>query len=109
MNRAHLSRQERDCRSRLAKLVHDAPLLHGTLSVRYVTCGKPTCQCACGKRHKALVLVCRLEGQLEQIYIPKSLEPAVREWVANDRSVRELLQKISAACVERLKEAKRRT
>jgi serine/threonine-protein kinase len=45
-----MSPQERAFRSRLAKLVHEEPLLHGTLNPRSVTCGNPGCRCARGER-----------------------------------------------------------
>lgn len=107
MHRFHLSGQERRCRSRLTQLVHDEPLVHGTLTVRKVTCGKPNCRCARGEPHEALYLTCRSGGKSHQIFVPARLAPSVRQWVANDRSVRELLQELSASHIERLKDRKK--
>jgi hypothetical protein len=104
-----MSAQERAFRSRLAKLVHDEPLLHGTLNPRSVTCGNPRCRCARGERHTALYLVFRREGRLHQVFIPASLEARVRQWVATDHAVRSLLDDVSRLTVERLQALKRRT
>jgi len=109
MSRSQMSPQERAFRSRLAKLVHEEPLLHGTLSRRFVTCGNPRCRCARGERHAALYLVYRREGRVHQVFIPASLEAEVRQWVATDRAVRSLLEELSRLGVERLEGLKRRT
>jgi hypothetical protein len=104
-----MSPQERAFRSRLAKLVHEEPLLHGTLNPRAVTCGNPRCRCARGERHPALYVVFRREGRLHQVFVPASLEAQVRQWVATDREVRSLLDEVSRLSVERLRNLKRRT
>lgn len=109
MTRSGMSPQERAFRSRLAKLVHEEPLLHGTLSRRAVTCGNPRCRCASGERHPALYLVVRREGRVHQVFVPAALEAQVRRWVAADHEVRSLLEEVSRRCVERLQALKRRT
>jgi len=109
MARPQMSPQERAFRSRLAKLVHQEPLLHGTLNPRSVTCGNPRCRCARGERHPALYLVYRREGRVHQVFVPASLEAQVRQWVATDREVRSLLEEVSRRSVERLQHLKRRT
>jgi len=109
MTRSQMSLQERAFRSRLAKLVHEEPLLHGTLSRRLVTCGNPGCRCARGERHPALYLVFRREGRPHQVFVPASLEAQVRQWVATDHAVRSLLEELSRLSVERLQALKRRT
>jgi len=109
MGRPQMSPQERAFRSRLAKLVHEEPLLHGTLNPRSVTCGNPGCRCARGERHPALYLVFRREGRLHQLFVPAALHAQVRQWVATDRVVRSLLEELSRLSVERLQALKRRT
>jgi hypothetical protein len=104
-----MSPQERAFRSRLAKLVHEEPLLHATLNPRRVTCGNPGCKCARGERHPALYLVFRQEGRSHQVFVPASLDAQVRQWVATDREVRSLLDEVSRLSVERLEALKRRT
>lgn len=108
MNRSQMSAQERALRSRLAKLVHEEPLLHATLTLRRVTCGNSRCRCARGKRHPALYLTFRHDGRTHQMFVPASLAGQVRQWVANDRTVQGLLDALSHLCVERVKSLKRR-
>jgi hypothetical protein len=108
MSRSQMSAQERAFRSRLVKLVHEEPLVHGTLNRRAVTCGNPRCRCARGERHAALYLVYRREGRVHQVFVPASLAAQVRQWVATDRAVRSLLDGVSRLGVERLQRLKRR-
>lgn len=109
MARPHMSSQERAFRSRLAKMVHEEPMVHATLNPRLVTCGNPGCRCARGERHPALYLVFRREGRVHQVFVPASLEAQVRQWVATDRTVRSLLDEVSRLTLERLEALKRRT
>ena len=106
MYRSQMSPQERALRSRLAKLVHEEPLLHGTLTLRHVSCGNPRCRCAHGKPHPALYLTFRADGRTHQVFVPASLAAQARQWVANDRTVRGLLDALSHVSVERLKKLK---
>ena len=109
MARPHMSAQERAFRSRLAKMVHEEPMVHATLNPRLVTCGNPNCRCARGERHAALYLVFRREGRVHQVHVPASLEAQVRQWVATDHTVRSLLDEVSRLTLERLEALKRRT
>jgi len=108
MVRSHFPPNERALRSRLAKLVHDAPLLRGTLSTRRITCGKSGCHCAKGEKHLCVYLTCSRAGRVEQVFIPRDLEDQVREWVRNYRSARELLEKLSELSWEKLHAQKAR-
>lgn len=89
--RAAMPEPERRLRSQIAQLVAGAGLLHGSLVVRSRLCGKPTCHCAQGKGHRALILTVRSAGRSEQIYVPEHLEATVRRWVEQDRQLRGLL------------------
>jgi hypothetical protein len=42
------------------------------------------------------------------VFVPAWLAGLVRQWVANDRTVRSLLDAVSGVCVERLKGLKRK-
>jgi len=108
MARAQFPARLRALRSKLAKLVHDEPMLRGTLSARKVTCGKPSCRCARGEKHVCLYLTCSRQGRVEQLYVPRELEEQVERWVRNYRTARELLEQISEASWERLRVDKRR-
>lgn len=108
MSRAAISAAERECRSRLTQIAHEQPLLHGTLTVRRVRCGKTNCHCSTGAPHQALFLTFRRQGRLHQLYIPASLEAQARQWVANDQTVRQLLERLNALTLAAFERSKRR-
>jgi hypothetical protein len=70
MSRTQFAAAERALRSRLAKLIHEEPVLRGTLSVRHVRCGKAGCRCTQGQKHLALFLSSSREGKTRQVFIP---------------------------------------
>ncbi len=107
MSRSQFSPAERALRSRLAKLVHEAPLLRGTLSVRGVTCGKQGCRCARGEKHTVLCLSSSQNGKTRQVVIPAALEGEVRQWVDNHHRVRNLLEEVSELAMGKLRVRKR--
>lgn len=109
MSRPRMSAQERAFRSRLAKMVHEQPMIHATLNPRLVTCGNPSCRCARGERHPALYLVFQRDGRRHQLFVPASLEAQVRQWVETDRRVRSLLDEVSRLTLERLQALKKGT
>ena len=109
MSRTQFASAERALRSRLAKLIHEEPVLRGTLSVRRVTCGKPGCRCARGDKHLALFLSSSRDGKTRQIFIPAELEQEVRRWVANYHHARDLLETVSESALERLNARKQET
>ena len=86
----------------MAKLIHEQPVLRGTLSVRHVTCGKAGCRCTQGQKHRALFLSSSREGKTRQVFIPAELETEIRQWVDNYRQVRDLLEAVSESALERL-------
>ena len=106
MSRAKMSPQERALRSRLAQIVHQQPLMRATLTVRHVTCGKPTCRCAQGHKHDALYLTCSVGGKIRQVFVPRALHKEVRQWVANYHTVQQLLERLSEQSWQRLKARK---
>ena len=95
MSRTRFDARERAIRSRLAKLVHDRPVLRGTLTRRALTCGKPNCRCATGEKHEYLYLSCSRQGTVHQVYVPRRIEEQVQRWVANYREALALLEELS--------------
>jgi len=83
MSRQALPGAERELRSRLTHLLYDQPLLRGTLGIRKITCGSPTCHCAAGQTHDTLYLTYGRGGKRHQVSIPRELESQVRQWVYN--------------------------
>lgn len=95
MQRSKMSVQERELRSRLAQLAGGKTLIHATLHVRQVTCGKKGCRCAQGKRHRAVYLVSSAKANKRQVFVPSDLGEEVSEWVENYHKATELLEQIS--------------
>jgi hypothetical protein len=98
--------EERDVRSRLAKIISSRGLLRGTLQERELTCGKSNCKCARGDKHRYLYLVVSDEGKLCQVLIPRSKETEVRQWVKQYQQARELLEEISDLYRSQIKKQK---
>ena len=105
--RTHWTPKERDCRSRLTRLLHQRMVLAGSLVTMARTCGKPKCRCRRGHKHVSLYLSIRLGKARKLIYVPTKLEPMVREAVEAHRQARQLSDEVSQACLQRFLEAKR--
>lgn len=103
MNRAQMTRKERESRSRLKPYISWKEFIRGTLTVRERVCGKPRCRCLRGQKHLALFLTRGKDGKVEQLYIPAEKEEMVREWVKNFHTVKELVEQISSSHWERLR------
>ena len=95
MRKSQMSYKERATRSQLAKLIHYAPIMRATVTIRRVTCGKPRCHCAQGERHLAAYITSRTGGRTRQLFIPREREAEVRSWVGNYHRVCELLDELS--------------
>jgi hypothetical protein len=102
--RSQFSARERQRRSRLAQIIHAARFLRGTLSLRKVRCGKPTCRCARGELHACLYLVRRHGGKLRQRFVPRAWEEGVRQSVENHQEMERLIEELSDWEWKRLKE-----
>jgi len=90
-----MSVRERQFRSRLAQVVTQRGVIRGTLLVRRRVCGKPTCRCARGERHESLYLAVSEGGRTRQLFVPRTWEAVVRQWVADYRQAQDLLEEIS--------------
>ena len=104
----HPSAPQRNFRSRLSQLVHQALFLRGTLSVRSRQCGKPNCRCVRGQLHASLYLVQSQGGKLRQLAIPRAWEDGVREAVHNYQRMQELIEEISELEWKQLRKDKAR-
>ena len=83
-------------------------ILRGSLTERYLTCGKPGCKCARGERHGP---VWYLSVSLDQTHrtgrtVPSHQVEQVRGWIENYHRVKERLEKISAINRELLRREK---
>jgi hypothetical protein len=80
-----------------------AEALPGSLALTYRRCGKPTCRCTRGEKHISLYVVVGQGGKPRQLFVPHSLEPQARQWVASYRRIRELLDELSELYWDKLR------
>ena len=95
---------ERQARSALARLITQRGLLRGNLLERRRVCGKPNCRCTRGELHAGLYLVFSAGGKLRQLFVPKTWQTRVRQWVADYHAARQLLEQISRLYFEKLRQ-----
>ncbi len=100
-HRGYLPTEERQARSRLAQLLHEKPLLIGSLVSMPRVCGKPGCKCSRGELHPGLYLALRVGSKRKMIHVPQSLEAKVRQWVETYQEVWRLMEEVSQACYQR--------
>lgn len=108
-SRTHRSPEERDARSQAVQRVADQALLRGSLIEMQRTCGKKSCRCQRGEKHRSLYLGIRSGNRRTMIYIPPALEATVRRWVETGQEVVGLVDAISQHCLETLLDRKRET
>jgi hypothetical protein len=99
-------RNRREGLTKLLPPVRD--ILRGSLTERYLTCGKPDCKCARGERHGP---VWYLSVSLDQSHrkgttVPSSQLPQVRRGIESYHRVKEHLEKISEINRELLQRTK---
>jgi len=99
-DREYFSLKERKARSKLAKLLHNYPLIKGVLVKSGRTCGKPQCKCSKGEKHLATYLSVRHEGKRKMICVPKPYEEQVYCSVKTYREAMKLMDIISDSCLE---------
>ena len=72
-------------------------ILRGSVFVRTLRCGKPSCHCARGEGHRAVYLSVTLAGgRTEQISLPAHVIPLAKQWVGNYAKWWVAVEKISA-------------
>ena len=101
-HRNALPEKERRARSKAAKLIHDSPLVIGSLVEMANTCGKPNCKCTRGNKHKSWCLSVRDKGKRKMLHIPHEMEKEVFDWVYAYRELKQEMETISQANVERI-------
>lgn len=101
-HRNYLSQKERGARSKAAKLIHDKPLIVGSLVEMANTCGKPNCKCTRGEKHKSWCLAVRYQGKRKMVHIPRDREEAAFEGVKAYQELWEQMEAISQINLERM-------
>lgn len=105
-HRNYLSQKERNARSKATKLVHDKPLIVGSLVEMANTCGKPNCKCTKGDKHRSWCLAVRHEGKRKMIHIPRQCENVIFEGVKTYQELWKQMETISQESLERISLAK---
>jgi len=108
-SRNSLSSGERALRSELRKILNDADaFIHGSLTLKKRTCGKPNCKCASDPdaRHASTSLGRTRDRKTSNVHIPAHLIDTVSEWADNHRRVAEILRQLDDIARERLAELK---
>jgi len=95
MSKDKISLEEKEFVDEVIKLVRKGNFIRGNLVIMKRTCGNPNCKCARGEKHKSLYLHCVKNGKQKMIYIPKSWEEKMQEWVARYHKIKDLIEKIS--------------
>ncbi len=73
-------------RPTLRSLMHDHPVVAGSLVEQYVTCGKSTCRCARGDKHGPLYyLYWKEQGRSRSLYVPREQVEVLRAHVETYR------------------------
>ena len=74
-------------------------IMEGSLSKRYLTCGKPLCRCISDLTHRHgpyYQLTWKRNGRTVAQFIPESLALQYEEWVRNRQSLSKLLKQMHA-------------
>jgi hypothetical protein len=100
--RSSLPPKERNARSKAAQLIHNKPLILGSLVEMANTCGKPNCKCAKGEKHKSWCVAMRHKGKRKMLHIPRGLEDAFFEGVKAYQELWEQMGIISEASLEHI-------
>jgi len=100
-HRGGLAPRERSARSRLAQILHQEPVLRGSLVRMARVCGKAGCRCTRGEKHVSLYLAIRGPDGRKMIYVPPVWERTVRRWVASWREADGLIDAVSRECLRR--------
>jgi hypothetical protein len=81
--------------ARLKKLATTTPVLAATLVTYTHRCGRLSCRChQGGPLHSGQHLTFKDQGKTRSVYVPKDLLPEVRQWLAEHKRLKNLLQEI---------------
>lgn len=81
--------------ARRKRLAGTSPLLDGSLGLVFRPCGTPSCRCHHGgPKHAAHQLTFKDQGRSRSVYVPKDLVEEVRQWLAAQRQLDQLLHEI---------------
>lgn len=95
----------------LAALRKIGPFLPASLTTTQKKCGRPACRCAKdGPIHETALLTWKEAGTTQTLYVPRELRPQVRQWIAEWRKLKELIEEMGSAqrdCLRTLRKRKK--
>jgi hypothetical protein len=95
---------DRKSRALLAELAGLGPICQGTLSRRFMVCGKPSCRCVVGKGHGPYFEWTRkVLGKTVSTRVSADAAKTLSGWIANDRKARALLDRLRALSASRVR------
>ena len=77
-------------------------IVRGSAVVMERVCGKPTCRCLKGQKHRSLYISQYHKGGQRMVYIPKSYEKKVLGMIKNYRTMKVAMHKASELNLTRL-------
>jgi len=81
--------------SRLKKVAISKPILIASLADVERVCGKPSCRCQRGFKHRVTQLTYWDKGKNHAMYVPVDFTEEVRSWIAEHHKLQRLLKEIS--------------
>ena len=94
--RRHPGNIRRMLASRLKKVAITKPILIASLAEVERVCGKPSCRCQRGFKHRVTQLTFRHQGKNHAMYVPVDFTEEVRSWIEEHHKLQRLLKEISA-------------
>jgi hypothetical protein len=89
--------------ARVARVAPGGPVLAATLSQVRKRCGQPSCPCYHGDPHLAWHLTYKVKGKTRTVYVPADLLDDVRQWIAEHKRIKALLDEIHQLTVALIK------
>jgi hypothetical protein len=74
------------------------PFLPASLTITQRKCGRPSCRCAKeGPIHETALLTWKEEGTTRTLHVPRELRPQVRQWIAEWKKLKKLIERMAGA------------
>jgi hypothetical protein len=93
--RRHPGNIRRLLANRLKRVAAVKPLLIATMAEVGKVCGKPSCRCRRGFKHRACQLTYQEQGKTHALYVPVDFREEVRSWIEEYHKLQRLLREIS--------------
>ncbi len=84
--------------------ISNTNIIKGSLVNLKHTCGKKGCKCYKGEKHVSLYISRSQKGKTVMIYIPKSKEKHVKEYVKRYKTILEKLNQFSEKTINKIKQ-----